>query len=171
MKQYEFTDDGTRHKSIYRPCAFRWCGFWNKWEWKNRSHRNQWYGKIYTFENCGWCGGIRFQKAQYGKYGKDMLSATDTGVWRGRDGTSGSSAWNHQWYRSVDDGSRGKIYAESAWVFRLWRKDVAYVRRTEEKSGTCERSFDTGRYFGTGRADEPFGQRDVWVAGGVSDQV
>ena len=25
-----------------------------------------------------------------------MLSATDTGVWRGRDGTSGSSAWNHQ---------------------------------------------------------------------------
>ena len=41
-------------------------------------------------------GGIRFRKAQYGKYGKDMLSATDTGVWRGRDGTSGSSAWNHQ---------------------------------------------------------------------------
>ena len=37
-----------------------------------------------------------FRKAQYGKYGKDMLSATDTGVWRGRDGTSGSSAWNHQ---------------------------------------------------------------------------
>ena len=26
----------------------------------------------------------------------NMLSATDTGVWRGRDGTSGSSAWNHQ---------------------------------------------------------------------------
>lgn len=50
---------------------------------------------------------------------------------------------------------------EDQWVFRLRRKDVAYVRRTEEKSGTCERSFDTGRYFGTGRADEPFGQRDV----------
>ena len=53
-------------------------------------------GKSTLLKNCGWCGGIRFRKAQYGKYGKDMLSATDTGVWRGRDGTSGSSAWNHQ---------------------------------------------------------------------------
>ena len=35
-------------------------------------------------------------KLSMGNTVKNMLSATDTGVWRGRDGTSGSSAWNHQ---------------------------------------------------------------------------
>ena len=63
---------------------------------KSESSESMVMGKSITFENDGLVWRIRFRKAQYGKYGKDMLSATDTGVWRGRDGTSGSSAWNHQ---------------------------------------------------------------------------
>ena len=31
----------------------------------------------------------------------------------------------------------------------------------KKRVALVKRSFDTGRYFGTGRADEPFGQRDV----------
>ena len=67
----------------------------------------------------------------------------------------------------ISDTDRWTMEAEAKSMlnqlgFSDYEEKMSHMSGGQKKRvALCERSFDTGRYFGTGRADEPFGQRDV----------